>query len=213
MVCADTITLIGIAGSSALKLARRRNRGQGQYPSHPVSTVLQLVIHICRPAQDWQIPPAALGQQPCASPLPPIPYHAGYELKDELAAWLLGVAMRSRTSAPTVRTAWTTRNLVRSWPRRSSVAAPSAASPSADRASEFPSPSTGRPVCCAGVGDPLSARLAREHNGAHVLAMGARLIGNDMAQACVSAFLGTHFAGGRRQRRVDQLSSPPAGHD
>jgi ribose 5-phosphate isomerase B len=63
------------------------------------------------------------------------------------------------------------------------------------------------PKCrCARVDDPLSARLAREHNDANVLAMGARLIGHDMARACVSAFLGTDFAGGRHQRRVDQLS-------
>jgi len=63
------------------------------------------------------------------------------------------------------------------------------------------------PACrCARVDDPLSAELAREHNDANVLAIGARLIGADMAKACVSAFLGTQFAGGRHQRRVDQLS-------
>ena len=52
----------------------------------------------------------------------------------------------------------------------------------------------------------LSAALAREHNDANVLALGARLVGEDMAKACVNAFLGTDFAGGRHQRRVDQLS-------
>ena len=59
---------------------------------------------------------------------------------------------------------------------------------------------------CARVDDPLSARLAREHNDANVIALGARLIGSDMARACVAEFLGTDFAGGRHQRRVDQLS-------
>ena len=54
--------------------------------------------------------------------------------------------------------------------------------------------------------DPLSARLAREHNDTNVLALGGRLIGVDMAKACVLAFLGADFAGGRHQRRVDQLS-------
>lgn len=64
------------------------------------------------------------------------------------------------------------------------------------------------PRCrCARVDDPLSAGLAREHNDANVLALGARLVGPDMAKACVQAFLGTEFAGGRHQRRVDQLSS------
>ena len=38
--------------------------------------------------------------------------------------------------------------------------------------------------------------------------MGARLIGIDMAKDCVDAFLATHFAGGRHQRRVDKLSNP-----
>ena len=60
---------------------------------------------------------------------------------------------------------------------------------------------------CARVDEPVSAALAREHNDANVLALGARLVGGDMAKACVAAFLGTDFAGGRHQRRVDQLSS------
>ena len=65
------------------------------------------------------------------------------------------------------------------------------------------------PACrCARVSEPLSAALAREHNDANVLAMGARVIGADMAKACVDAFLATSFSGGRHQRRVDLLSSP-----
>jgi len=63
------------------------------------------------------------------------------------------------------------------------------------------------PRCrCAHVNEPLSAELARTHNDANVLALGARLVGPDMAKACVEAFLGAGFAGGRHQRRVDQLS-------
>ena len=64
-------------------------------------------------------------------------------------------------------------------------------------------------VRCALVSEPLSAALAREHNNANVIALGARLTGIDMAKACVSAFLATEFAGGRHQRRVDKLSAPP----
>ncbi len=58
------------------------------------------------------------------------------------------------------------------------------------------------------VSEPLSAKLAREHNDANVIAMGARLIGVDMAKACVDAFLTTDFGGDRHQRRVDKLSNP-----
>lgn len=63
-------------------------------------------------------------------------------------------------------------------------------------------------VRCARVCEPLSAALSREHNDANCIAMGARLIGSDMAKACVTAFLTTEFAGGRHQRRVDKLSHP-----
>jgi ribose 5-phosphate isomerase B len=59
---------------------------------------------------------------------------------------------------------------------------------------------------CARVDDPLSAELARQHNDANVIALGARLIGIDMAKACVAAFLDTDFAAGRHERRVQQLS-------
>jgi len=58
---------------------------------------------------------------------------------------------------------------------------------------------------CALVSEPTSASLAREHNDANVIAMGARLIGIEQAKACVTAFLNTSFAGGRHQRRVDKL--------
>ena len=63
-------------------------------------------------------------------------------------------------------------------------------------------------VRCALVSEPLSAALAREHNDANCIAMGARLTGVDMAKACLKAFLETEFAGGRHQRRVDKLSNP-----
>jgi ribose 5-phosphate isomerase B len=63
---------------------------------------------------------------------------------------------------------------------------------------------------CALVSDPYSAALSREHNDANVLAMGARLIGEDMAKACVTSFLVGDFAGGRHGPRVDKLSNPPA---
>ena len=61
---------------------------------------------------------------------------------------------------------------------------------------------------CALVSDNLSARLARQHNDANVLAMGARLIGVETAKDCLSAFLSTPFEGDRHVRRVNKLSNP-----
>ena len=66
------------------------------------------------------------------------------------------------------------------------------------------------PHCrCANVSEPLSARLAREHNDANVLALGARLVGPAMARECVRAFLHTPFSGGRHSARVDTLTALP----
>ena len=62
-------------------------------------------------------------------------------------------------------------------------------------------------VRAALVSEPLSAKLAREHNDANVIAMGARLTGIDMAKACVDAFLSTEFAGGRHANRVNKLTA------
>lgn len=70
------------------------------------------------------------------------------------------------------------------------------------------------PACrCARVSEPLSATLSREHNDANVIALGARLIGPDMAKACVTAFLNTEFAGDRHVRRVQKLSNPQFSED
>jgi ribose 5-phosphate isomerase B len=63
-------------------------------------------------------------------------------------------------------------------------------------------------IRCALVSEPLSAALAREHNDANCLAMGARLTGVDMAKACLDAFLATDFGGGRHAGRVEKLSNP-----
>ncbi|CAM3034290.1 Sugar phosphate isomerase YwlF [Sphingomonas antarctica] len=65
-------------------------------------------------------------------------------------------------------------------------------------------------VRCAQVAEPVSAALARRHNDANAIALGARLIGVDMAKACVTAFLTTDFEGGRHTHRVDKLNHPPA---
>ena len=52
-----------------------------------------------------------------------------------------------------------------------------------------------------------TARLAREHNDATVLSMGARVVGIGLAEEIVDLFLSTPFDGGRHQRRVDQLTA------
>ena len=62
-----------------------------------------------------------------------------------------------------------------------------------------------RGIRCVEAADPVTARLGREHNDANVLSMGARIIGSEVALACVAAFLTAGFQGGRHARRVAKL--------
>ena len=60
-------------------------------------------------------------------------------------------------------------------------------------------------VRCALCHDEFTARLAREHNDANVIAFGARVIGAGVAISAAEAFLKTEFAGGRHERRVEKI--------
>lgn len=53
--------------------------------------------------------------------------------------------------------------------------------------------------------DLYTARMAREHNDANVLSIGARVVGIGLAEEIVDLFRSTAFEGGRHQRRVDQV--------
>jgi ribose 5-phosphate isomerase B len=61
-------------------------------------------------------------------------------------------------------------------------------------------------VRAASAGDVETARLAREHNDANVLALGARTTSIDRAMAVVKVFLSTPFAGGRHARRIGKVA-------
>ncbi len=135
--------------------------------------------------------------------------HAGVDLKDELSSWLseqghevLDLGTHGHDSVD--------------YPRFGALMAEALADGRAERGITVCGSGIGvaiaanrNPACrCAQISEPLSASLARQHNDANAIAIGARLIGPEMAKACVSAFLGAEFAGGRHQRRVDQLAHP-----
>jgi ribose 5-phosphate isomerase B len=63
-----------------------------------------------------------------------------------------------------------------------------------------------RGIRCVEAADPVTARLGREHNDANVLSMGARIVGSEVAKACVGAFLEAEFSGGRHLPRVEKIS-------
>jgi ribose 5-phosphate isomerase B len=133
--------------------------------------------------------------------------HAGVDLKDLLAEWL-------REQGHDVLDLGTNSHESVDYPRYGAMLAEALADGRAERGITVCGSGIGvaiaanrNPACrCAQVAEPYSARLAREHNDANAIALGERLIGVEMAKACVDAFLKTEFAGGRHQRRVDQLS-------
>src|SRR6476469_9185235 len=135
--------------------------------------------------------------------------HAGVDLKDELSRWLseqghevLDLGTHGHESVD--------------YPRFGALMAEAIADGRAERGITICGSGIGvaiaanrNPACrCAQVAEPVSAGLARNHNDANAIALGARLIGPEMARACVAAFLQADFLGGRHQRRVDQLFNP-----
>ena len=68
-----------------------------------------------------------------------------------------------------------------------------------------------RGVRCELCGDCFSAQMAREHNDANVLALGARVLGAGLALKIVDTFLDSAFAGGRHERRVAKLMAIEGG--
>jgi len=132
--------------------------------------------------------------------------HAGFELKDLLGAWLLEAGhevIDLGTHGPESV----------DYPRFGAMLADAVVDGRAERGITICGSGIGvaiaanrNPACrCAQVAEPVSAALARRHNDANAIALGSRLIGLDMAKACVTAFLTTDFEGGRHQHRVDML--------
>lgn len=60
-------------------------------------------------------------------------------------------------------------------------------------------------IRCALCSDILSAEMTRRHNDTNMLAMGAGIVGSNLALAIVDKWLTTEFEGGRHQRRVDKI--------
>ena len=133
--------------------------------------------------------------------------HAGVDLKDLIAGWLLDQGHE-------VLDLGTNSHESVDYPKFGAMLAEALADGQADRGITVCGSGIGvaiaanrNPACrCAQVAEPLSAALARRHNDANAIALGERLIGTEMAIACVRAFLETEFEGGRHQGRVDQLS-------
>ena len=134
--------------------------------------------------------------------------HAGVALKDQLKQWLI-------ERGDTVDDAGTHSTESVDYPDFAAAVSHRVVDGRADR---------GVLVCGTGLGmaiaankvvgiravpivDEASARLAREHNNANVIALGARLTAFEEACELLRIFLVTEYQGGRHQRRIDKISA------
>ncbi|MHB8809175.1 MAG: ribose 5-phosphate isomerase B [Desulfobulbaceae bacterium] len=62
-----------------------------------------------------------------------------------------------------------------------------------------------RGIRCAVCWNEQSARLAKEHNNANIISLGARMIPEEEGTAIVDAWLNAEFLGGRHQRRIEKI--------
>ena len=61
--------------------------------------------------------------------------------------------------------------------------------------------------------EPYTAKLTRMHNDANILAMGARVVGTELAKMILDEFLAASFEGGRHARRVDMIKAVENGEE
>jgi ribose 5-phosphate isomerase B len=134
--------------------------------------------------------------------------HAGFPLKAPIADWLAAnghevVDFGVDTDAVPV-----------DYPDYIAPAARAVAAGDCERAIVLGGSGTGEAIVankvhgirCVEATDPVTARLGREHNDANVLAMGARIVGREVALGCVEAFMAGKFQGGRHVRRIAKIT-------
>ena len=132
--------------------------------------------------------------------------HAGFPLKDAIADWL-------RSAGHEVVDFGVDSTKPVDYPDVIAPAARAVASGDCERGIVLGGSGTGeqivankiRGIRCVEAADPVTARLGREHNDANVISMGARIIGREVALACVAEFMTADFEGGRHARRVDKI--------
>lgn len=133
--------------------------------------------------------------------------HAGYELKKTISDWLkgngwdvrdVGAPSAERVDYPIYGKA--AAEMVRSGECRLGVLICGTGVGIALAANKI------RGIRCAVCSEPFTARLARQHNDANMLGLGARVVGPGLALMIVEEFLNADFEGGRHKSRVDMIT-------
>jgi ribose 5-phosphate isomerase B len=139
--------------------------------------------------------------------------HAGFELKKEVGRYLeelkipyndLGPATNERTD----------------YPRYGYLAAKAVAAGEYEKGIVFCGTGVGmsltankvKGIRCVVCTDCYSAMLSRQHNNSNMLALGARVVGADLAKLIVKLWLEAEFEGGRHQQRVDMIMKVESGN-
>jgi ribose 5-phosphate isomerase B len=135
--------------------------------------------------------------------------HAGFPLKAPIADWLTAnghevVDFGVDTDAVPV-----------DYPDYIAPAARAVAAGECERAIVLGGSGTGEQIVankvhgirCVEAENPVVALLGREHNDANVLAMGARIVGREVALGCVEAFMNGEFQGGRHIARIAKITA------
>lgn len=133
--------------------------------------------------------------------------HAGYQLKEAIKRALAG--------SVEIEDLGTQSEASVDYPDFAAAAARLVAAGSCDRAVLFCGTGIGMALAAnkipgiraAAVWSAETVRLAREHNDANVIALGARIVTPGEAAAMVRIFLDTPFAGGRHKRRIDKVAA------
>ncbi len=134
--------------------------------------------------------------------------HGGYELKEHIKEFLEAKGMDCRDFG-------TDSAAICDYPVFGGAAAQAVASGECERGIVICTTGIGisiaankvKGIRCALCADPLSAELARRHNDANMLSLGAGMVGPKLAERIVEVFLSTDFEGGRHRRRVDLISA------
>ena len=132
--------------------------------------------------------------------------HGGFELKERIKAFLEGKGIPCRDFGTDSKESC-------DYPVFGRAAAEAVASGECDRGIVICTTGIGisitankvKGIRCALCHEPLSAELTRRHNDANMLAMGAGIIGGNLAERIVEVFLNTEFEGGRHARRVNLI--------